>query len=75
MSIEELLNQKGDVLIKEIPDEWQLSYKKFLFGQSYYKNENGDSVTHYSDFYNWYLRNRKELDREINIDKIIGDVL
>lgn len=73
MSIEELLKQNTDVLIKDIPLEWQSSYEHFLFGQTYYKNENGDSVTHRSDFHTWYNINRKEIDREINIDKIIGD--
>ncbi len=70
-SLVEMFNEGKDVIIKDIPVEWYHSYKKFLFGQTYYKNDDGDDVTYYSDYYRWYKDNKQAIDRDDFINKII----
>jgi hypothetical protein len=68
-----LIESKKDIKISDIPIEWLYSFNKFMFGQSYYINNNGDRMVFYNDFIKWYRINKVSIDREIKINNILDE--
>lgn len=59
--INELIREKKDVRLIDIPDLFKESYDKFIYGQTLYIDIDGNSVTHYQDFVAWRRIKRSEL--------------
>jgi hypothetical protein len=71
MKIKTLIEGKKDIRFIDIPIQWQDNFNKFMFGQTYYKDDDGNSIMYYDDFMRWYWINQVAIDREIKIDNII----
>ena len=71
MKIKTLIESKKDIRFIDIPIEWQDSFRTFMFGQTYYGDDEGNAMMYYHDFMRWYWINQVAIDREIKIDNII----
>lgn len=71
MKIKELIEGRKDIRFIDIPLEWQDSFRTFMFGQTYYCDDDGNSMMYIHDFMRWYWINQVAIDREIKIDNII----
>ena len=72
-SISELVKNKKDVKFNDIPLEWRDSFDMFMFGSTFYRDDEGYDIAYYHDFIRWYYENQKELDREIKINNILDN--
>lgn len=72
--INELIREKKDVRLIDIPNSFKESYDKFIFGQTLYIDVDGNSVTHYQDFISWTRNKRSEIlqiARDYKLDNLI----
>jgi hypothetical protein len=69
--ISKLVNDKKDVKFNDIPLEWRDSFDRFMFGSTFYRDDENNDVAYYHDFIRWYYENQKELNREIKINDIL----
>jgi hypothetical protein len=77
--MKKLIESRKDIKLIDIPIQWQDSFRTFMFGQSYYINNNGyyinnngDRMVFYNDFIKWYRINKVSIDREIKINNILN---
>jgi hypothetical protein len=42
--MKKLIESRKDIKLIDIPIQWQDSFRTFMFGQSYYINNNGDRM-------------------------------
>jgi hypothetical protein len=71
--MKKLIESRKDIKLIDIPIQWQDSFRTFMFGQSYYINNNGDRMVFYNDFIKWYRINKVSIDREIKINNILDE--
>jgi hypothetical protein len=57
----------------DIPIEWQDSFRTFMFGQSYYINNNGDRMVFIMISLSGIIINKVSIDREIKINSILDE--
>lgn len=71
MKIKALIESKKDIRFIDIPIQWQDSFRTFMFGQTYYCDDEGNKMMYIHDFIRWYCINQVAIDREVKIDNII----
>ena len=77
MTLKEIYESGKDVRASQIPEEWKESFNQFMFGSTCLAEYNEDGsikeFVYYShDFRMWYNRNKKQIERDNKINKIIN---
>lgn len=75
-TLKEIYDSGKDVKESQIPVEWKDSFNKFMFGSTCLADLNEDGsikeFIYYShDFRQWYNKNKKAIERDEKINKII----
>jgi hypothetical protein len=71
-SLIEIYNSDQNVRESDIPKDWLPSFHRFMFGSAFYfENGTKDIMYYIHDFRSWYSKNRKEIDRDERINKIL----
>ena len=75
-TLKEIYESGKDVKESQIPKEWKESFNKFMFGSTCLADLNKDGsikeFIYYShDFRQWYNKNKKVIERDEKINKII----
>ena len=75
-TLKELYESGKDVKESDIPEEWKDSFNEFMFGSTCLADLNEDGsikeFIYYShDFRQWYNKNKKAIERDEKINKII----
>lgn len=75
-TLKEIYESGKDVKESDIPEEWKDSFNKFMFGSTCLADLNEDGsikeFIYYShDFRQWYNKNKKAIERDEKINKII----
>jgi len=76
--LKQILDNNSNVRESDIPKEWLESFNSFMFGQTCMAecNEDGSikEFLYYPwDVKRWYNLNKVAIERDIQIDKIIGN--
>lgn len=76
MTLKEIYDSNKDVRESQIPESWRNSFNEFMFGSTCmvdYREDGSikDFIYYAQDFRQWYNQNRKEIERELKIDKVI----
>ena len=77
MNLKELFEAKRDIRESEIPEIWQESFNRFMFGQTCCAEyeEDGRTIKEFiyyaCDFRIWYNQNREAIERDIKIDETL----
>ena len=77
-TLKQLVAENRDIKESEIPKEWMESLNKFMFGQTCMAEANEDGsikefIYYAGDFRRWYYQNKKAIERDIQIDKILDN--
>ena len=75
-TLKELYESGKDVKESQIPKEWKESFNKFMFGSTCLADLNEDGsikefIYYSNDFRGWYNKNKKAIERDEKINKII----
>jgi hypothetical protein len=76
MTLKELYEANVDVRESQIPEEWKVSFNKFIFGSTCLAETNEDGtikeyIYYACDFRGWYFQNQQVIERDIKIDNIV----
>jgi hypothetical protein len=66
-----LIESRKDIKLIDIPIQWQDSFRTFMFGQSYYINNNGDRMVFI--MISLSIVYKVSIDREIKINNILDE--
>lgn len=78
-NLKEIYDSDQDVKEGLIPEEWQESFNRFMWGQTCYINENPDGTKTFlyfaRDFRRWYHQNKEQIEKQIERDNKIESIL
>jgi len=75
-NLKEIYEEGRDIRESEIPQIWQESFSKFMFGSTCYAETNEDGsikefIYYACDFRMWYNQNKEAIERDIKIDETL----